>query len=290
MIRRFAALTTVLALICTMCLSVYAGEYDDGSVVYRQSFSDVSTPENAGVRKGERNFNGFSLSIRDDALFMDCHSDTRSFAVLPYYNDLDEYTVETGFSFKDIKSPNAYFSLMLTSMGELPDNVAAVSVRANGKCDQFGELDAAIVEKISAGDTVHLTVPVKHGMLSSVTVSVGNMTQTLRTDDVMDVPYGFPGFIVRNSSAYIYDVTVTSGTGYTDKTGDLAESSVYTDEMPYGNYLVSTCDDSAGMDSPGFNTFVLSPATGDMMVVCAVIVAVSAVLIVVLLKKRKLVL
>ena len=285
LMRRLRLVLLMLLLAFVMCHTAYAGDYGDGSVVYRQSFSDVSVPDNAGVRKGERNFDGFSLNISDGALFVNCFSDTRSFAILPYFNDLDEYTIETSFSLKNISSSNAYFSLMLTSMGDAPDNVTAVNVRANGKCDGFGELDAAVAEGITAGERVYLSVPVKQGMLSSITVRVGDLTQTLRADDIKDVPYGFPGFVVRNASASVYDIAVVKGTSYAEKSGPLKESSAYTDEYPYAYFEVNTLDEP--FDSDGIGTFELSPETGDMIMVYVLMVAVSALAVVFLIKKRK---
>lgn len=283
--RRFVPVLLAFLLAFVMCQTAFAGDYSDGTVVYRQSFADVSVPENAGVRKGERNFEGFSLSISDDALFVNCFSDTRSFAILPYFNDLDEYTVETSFSLEDVRSANAYFSLMLTGMGNVPDNVTSVTIRSNGKCDGFGELDHVIAEGIASGERVYVTVPVKHRMLSSITVRVGEASQTLNTSDVKDVPCGFPGFIVRNTSASVYDFNVILGTDYAVKTGPLTELSAYTDDYPYASFAVSPLDEPKNFDEVG--TYYLSPATGDMIVVYALTTAVSAAIVVLLVKKRK---
>lgn len=282
--KRIIACFFVLALLLSLIpASVSAGDRTQGIVFYRQSFSDVSIPENAGVRKGKKGEDSFSLSVSDGALVINNHSDVKSYTMLPFFNDESDYTALVTFSFSDVKTSNAYFALILSSKGDDPDNVTDLKIRSNGMCDLFGYLGDELSKNIQSGANVTFSVKVSHGMITAMSVSAGNVTRRISLKNVVDAGEGNIGFIVRNTDVKVYDFTVFSGMDYSNSEDFSDVSSVWTDDNPYSEQCFDLMTASCGE----LDTFVLSPDTGDQIAMYIALVVVSAVLIVILIKTRK---
>lgn len=232
--RRIIAFALAFVLLC-LCFTAAASaaEDKDGVVIYRQSFADVSDASSAGIRKGNKNADCFSLDVDDDCLKISTSSLEKAYVILPYYNTLEDYTVKVSFSFYDIIKENGYVALMLTSRGDEPDNIDSITVRADGRCDEWGSFSDELVNDLKNGNKAELTVYVESGIPRRLELSSAGNTEELSCKSLVDVVEGSIGFIVRNLSVSIHDVKVISGTRFTEITGELADSSTWTDEYPY---------------------------------------------------------
>ncbi len=272
---------SVLVLLC-LIPSAFA-QSPAGTVAYRQSFADVSAAEAAGVRQGTRNSNGDVLSIAGDALRIIPGGDDRMFAILPYYNELDTYTVRFSFSVSAASTSVAYFSFMLTGKGDAPDNVTKVTFRINGEVDSFGTLPLRMTDNMEKGEKVEVMIPVVGGLFSEITVRCLSDEVTLSSENLTEVVDGSIGYCVRSCEASVYETAVVVGVGYDSESGRLAGTSSWTDDMPYiSDKLTGECTSFALIDRD-----TASPATGDSSIYLIIVLVISLAVVIILVKRRK---
>lgn len=266
-----SVLSVCLLAFLLLALPVTAGECPDGMILYRQAFNELSKPENGGICKGIDGAEGFSLTIEDEALTIDNHSDRKSYTIFPASLPQADHTVEFSFSFDRIDASNAYASFMLTSRGAEPDNITGVTFRVNGECEGFGKLSDELTEKITSGEIVSVKIPVKNGDHYEMTVTSDGISETLTRKTVGGIPKGNIGFMVRNASVKVYDVAVVNGIGYNNVTGVLKDSSTWNDDNPYssGEGVFVKCGDE--------DVFLKAPQTGDEALVAMATLLVSAI-------------
>lgn len=232
--RRSVIVTVGVFLAFFVCFAVsVSASAVSGEVIYRQNFSDVSSLTSAGVTEGERNTDTSAVDITDGSLVLSDPVGDRTFALLPFYNCSNDYTVRFSFSFTETVRQSGYVSLILTSRGDAPDNITSLKIRADGKCEGFSPLSQRLIHALKKGEEIDVTVPVSDGVLDSVTISVDGVGETVTIDNIINVVEGRIGFCVRNATARIIEVAVIDGVGYTEETGVYSNSSTWTDEMPY---------------------------------------------------------
>ena len=281
--RKYAfALLCIALFFCLLPASVFA-DAPDGYVVYRQRFADVSTPSAAGVVKGERGADGFSLSVEDEALSIDSFSDERAYVLLPVYNCMKDYTVRFTFSVSDIRSEVAYFGFMLTCKGTAPDNVTAVRLRAGGECDGFSDgLGDIIKGMMRQGERLTVEICVKDGFIDGMSVTCGDRSRSLIADRLTAVSAGGMGVYLRNCSARLYEVSLIKGTEYGAESGEYADSSSWTDEFPCVVAAPLLCEAVSESEE-----HVNSPITSDSVALPAIVCALSLTCAVRALRRRR---
>lgn len=196
-----------------------------GRVLYHQAFADVDSVQAAGITLGTATAGDAWLTIEDDDLGIHTADDRRAYARLPDTPWTGSHTIEFSFHFTEISASNGYIAFLLTCWGEEPSNISAAVFRANGTIDDFGDPDEAIREKIRAGETVHVQIPVENGLVHTITLTAGDETCTVQRDSILRIAEGQRGFGIRNASAAVEEVYIVNGTGYTAKTGPFAEQS-----------------------------------------------------------------
>lgn len=187
---------------------------ETGDIIYRQDFTDTDTLGAAGIKKGTSGADGFRLSIYGGYLHIDNCDDTRAYVVFPEIVTPENYTVSFTFSFTDIVSSNGYLAFMLSCTGDEPVNITSAPVRADGKCDGFGELGDEMSAAMAEGSDITVEIPVEKRTLHEMTVRVGDLSRTLILENIVDVNEGSFGFVVRNASANVKNVYMISGTEY----------------------------------------------------------------------------
>ena len=252
-------------------------------VVYRQSFSDVSSTTSAGIAEGERNTASSEVNVYSGYLHLSDLTGDRAFALLPFYNSYTDYTVRFSFSFTETVRSSGYVSIMLTSKGDAPDNITAVKIRADGECEGFSLLSQRLIHSIKKGEEVSVSVPITGGVLDCITLSADGVTETVYIDNIVDVVDGRIGFSVRNCAVRISEVAVVDGVGYNEETGIYTEASTWTDDAPYvsaASYArrdISLCSVPAVdvIDSVAECTEAAAPETSDSAAAFFVISSVS---------------
>lgn len=245
-----------------------------GRVLYRQSFSQLSTVSNAGIVKGTDGADGFELLLDGEALVVNTLTDRRAYTVFPTELPSDDCTVEFSFSFERLDTSNAYIAIMLTCRGAEPDNITAVPIRANGTCEGFGTLDEDLVQNIASGERVDVKIPIKNGDYYELNVTCGGVEDTLNRMSVGDVPKGQLGFAVRNASVKIYELAVMNGIGYSARSGKYSTGDTWSDNRPY-RYTVTDVDKA------------VAPQTSDEIFILAAAAFVSASIAVPTLRRFK---
>ena len=279
-------LCTVLAtaLMLTLSSVVFAAGNTEGEVLYHQSFSDISAPEYAGIRKGLSGADGFSLEIADKLLVVNNYNDIKAYAIFPSVSSDDDYTIVYSFKFTEIFKQNGYVGFMLTCSGDEPSNITSALIRADGNCGDFGELGGELSEHISAGDLITVTIPVEQNTLHEMKVSCGEISETLILENVVDISKGNFGFVVRNASVGIESIYIVNGVGYVRMTGNLAVKSTWSDDAPYSeSFSVDTY--SASIDARNDTAPQTADALGFEVLLCGASL-IAASLIVVSLRKR----
>ncbi len=286
--RRSVIVTVGVCLAFLLCLAaeVFASS-TSGEVVYRQNFADVSSLASAGVSEGTRNTASSEVAIRSGYLEIGDTAGDRTYVLLPFYNCYTDYTIRFTFSFTEAIRQSGYVSLMLTSRGDAPDNITAVRIKADGECEGFSSLSQRLVHALKKGEEISVTVPVSGGVLDSITVSTGGVSETIEIDNIVNVVEGTIGFCVRNAVVQVSEVAVIDGVGYENETGVYADVSTCTDETPYMSPAkfarggVSLCSGPVMAAEE-----VEAPVTGDVSVAVSV-VALSMLVSFVLTFRRK---
>ncbi len=271
--RRSVIVSVCVFLAFFVCFSTaVSADAVSGEVIYRQNFSDVSSLSAAGITEGERNTVSSAVSISNGALEIGDPEGDRTYALLPFHNCYSDYTVRFSFSFTEAVRSGGYVSLLLTSRGDSPDNITSVKLRADGDCEGFSSLSQRIIHAMKKGETVSVTVPVSGGVLDSMTVSADGVSETLEIDNIVNVVEGRIGFCVRNATVRISEIAVIDGVGYAEETGVYADTSTWTDQMPY----VSPASYARGEISisalpMACSELIYAPATDDVSVTVFVI-------------------
>ncbi len=262
-----------------------------GEVLYHQKFSDISSPEAAGIQKGLSGADGFSLDVCDDQLTINNYNDIKAYAVFPEISSGDDYTVVYSFRFTEVFKSNGYAGFMLTCMGDEPTNITSALIRADGTCGDFGELGAELQSHISNGNRITVTIPVEQGTLHEMKVTSGGVSETLILEKVVDIAKGGFGFVVRNASVGIDEIYIVNGVGYPRMTGTLAVRSTWTDEVPYsaavgvtyGAFTDTEHDASAEKSESAPQTG--DALTFDVMLICTALA--SAVILIPAARRRR---
>jgi len=229
-LRRTAGILCFILCVCFLLTPIASAAKDlgpvDGVVLYAARFGDYSRLPETGIRFGTSSWEEAGMQLSGEELLIRSSSDQKTYLLLPRVDiGTDTYTALYTFRFTDVAAANGYCGFLLTSRGDAPSNRTEFLVRANGECDGFGTLSAALAEKIAAGEQVHVRIPVRHGMLYEVQVSCGDETETLRLNPVRTIDDGGRGFVLRNASAALESVEILYGADPAEPSGYYAQHS-----------------------------------------------------------------
>ena len=260
-------------MLCAFVLALFAfsvaaaaSDCPRGDVLYRQSFEELSYPDIAGIKKGTDGEDGFDIYVSDNALCLDSYDDRKSYVIFPCIPPETDYTIEYTFSFSEVDSANAYAAFMLTSKGDAPDNITSAVIRVNGTCDGFGTFSEALTEKIASGEKTSVCIPVEKGTYHEITVSCGELTETVFSENITDIPVGKIGF------------------GYKARTGVLKNTSTWNNKNPYSNSAETEMLRITCMND-GENELPTAPQTSDPLGIFALLFGLSAAGAAVIFKK-----
>ena len=198
-----------------------------GEVMFAQRYADFSDFADTGIRIGTGG--GTPTVSVDGALSIESSDDLKAYLLLPDLPNggawADTYTVEFSFSFTKIAAANGYFGFLMTGKGDVPSNRTELIVRANGTVDGIGAFGDAFKEAMASGKTVHVTVPVREGMMYEVQAVCDGCVETLVLPSVKIIGEGSRGFVLRNATVLLESVHVVGGVGYPVKTGKYATES-----------------------------------------------------------------
>ncbi len=218
-----------LVLIYGMILSIFATAVEPlpvGEVLYHQDFYGIGNLRSTGIQIGSASSDTTKVKTDGENLRILTYDDLRNYVLLPEMPWSEDYTIEFSFRFDDVRARNGYLAFLLTCWGEAPSNITGFVIRASGSIDEFAPLSEDVRNAIKAGeDEIHVTIPVENGILYEATVSVGDVSDTVKRASLKRIPEGNRGFGVRNTSATVSEIYVVNGVGYTAKTGDFAAAS-----------------------------------------------------------------
>lgn len=227
--RKMLCVFMALWLLALLIPAAAAEDPSSGTVLFAQRYTDLTDLRMSGIRVGTTG--GTPRLGLDEALHIDVSDDWKSYILLPDLPDgggwCDTYTVEFSFRFTDVTASNGYFGFLMTGQGDGPSNRTEMILRVSGVCDGVGQLDEAIANAMSAGETVHVSIFVEHGMMYALSVRAGENVQTLTLPAVKTIGVGRRGFVLRNASVALDSVEVISGVGYGQKQGSFADSSYW---------------------------------------------------------------
>lgn len=270
--RKFSLLLIVTILLSLVNITAANPDTQVGEVLYHQDFSEISNIAFSGIKVGTQSTESAVIECPGDDLSIRIYNKGRVYLILPHTERGDAYTVEFDFSFDSHESNNGYLSFMLNCRGEEPTNISGVVIRQNGTVDDFTTPDPALSSAITAGETVHVTIPIENNALHEIVLSTGDNEYTLLRNSVLIIPSEGFGIEARNTNVNVREIYITNGVGYAEKSGYYAENSFATDENP----VISEGDNTA-------------PNTSDDMPAIVWVVGGSAValLLFVLLGKKK---
>ncbi|MBR3998298.1 MAG: hypothetical protein IKI93_08145, partial [Clostridia bacterium] len=179
--KKLFPIVLVLMMILT-ATGIYAMDTEKlaGEVLYHQNFSDISDFSASGIRIGTSSSENSLVSCEGDSLEIHTYDSGRVYIILPdaEKGDSDSYTIEFSFRFKNIHSENGFIAPILTCRGCEPANITSVTIRADGTVDEFSALDAELSEAIASGETIHVKIPVKDGMMYKIIFSADGKEYT----------------------------------------------------------------------------------------------------------------
>ena len=206
-------------------LSVSAMDADaaDGTVLWHQRYADAAEIGEL-ARVGTSSSATFTASCGTaDGLILSSYDSGRGYLILLPTEAGDTWTLEFDFRFADVYAENGSLGVMLTCRGEEPGNISSFTIRPNGTIDDFADLTDEVREQIAAGEWMHVTVPIRHGALSEITVQGNGTSCTAERSSVLVLPEGEIGFIVRSASVNIEDTYLVNGADYPDRFGRYAD-------------------------------------------------------------------
>ncbi len=269
MIVRFVkSFLTVLSVLMLTVMSVCAADpsYGNGEVLYHQDFGVVWKTAATEIQRGTSSHRNAVFYLADGHFVLDTQTSGRLYAILPTTPRTKTFTVELSFSFDKISADNGYLGIMLTSSGKEPGNISQVVIRAKGAVDDFEAMSEAMAERIRAGETVDVKIPVKNGVVQKLILTSGDITEELQRDSLLVLGSGNCGFSARNAVVNIKEVFIVNGVDYKEKTGKWAEASFA--EM-------SETPDDPDSPEPDVET---APDTSDNHMIPALVVAVCSIL------------
>lgn len=221
--------SSVCLLLCCACVSpALAADptYTDGEVLFASRYGEYTSLRDTGVRFGTASWTGCDAALAEEYLRIRSSSDQKTYLLLPAeIPHTDTYTVVFTFRFSQVLEDRGYCGFLLSSSGDAPSNRTELILRANGVCDNAGQFGEAVTAALSGGQDVRVEIPVRHGMLTEITASVGDSRETLPFENVRAVPDGRRGFVFRNASCDLREVKIVCGVDYASETGFYAENS-----------------------------------------------------------------
>lgn len=254
-VRRLLLAGVCLLLCCACVIPVWATDrtYTDGEVLFAARYGDYTSVRDTGVRFGTSSWSGCSAGLAEGYLRIQSSSDRKTYLLMP--EDIphtDTYTVVFTFRFSDVEEERGYCGFLLSSSGDAPFNRTELILRANGVCDNAGQFGEAVTAALSGGQDVRVEIPVRHGMLTEITVSAGDVSETLEFENARAVPKGRRGFVFRNASCDLREVKIVCGVDYASETGFYAENS----------YIAPPTEDTEPISPPTFDGWWLPAVPG----------------------------
>ncbi len=200
-------------------VSVFAADAADGTVLLHQHYADAAEIGEL-ARVGTSSSSAFTASCGTaNGLILSSYDSGRGYLILSPTETGDTWTLEFDFRFADVYAENGSLGVMLTCRGEEPGNISSFTIRPNGTIDDFADLTDEVRDQIAAGEWMHVTVPIRHGALSEITVQGNGTSCTAERTSVLVLPEGEVGFIVRSASVNVEDTYLVSGADYSERFG-----------------------------------------------------------------------
>jgi hypothetical protein len=208
-------------------MPVFASDtYTNGEVLFAARYGDYTSLRDTGVRLGTSSWEGSRLSLVDGYLRIHSSSDQKTYLLLPEeIPHTDTYTVVFTFRFSEVAEERGYCGFLLSASGDAPSNRTELIFRANGESDKTGQFGDGICTALADGEEVRMEISVRHSMLTEITAVAGDVSDTLKLENVRAVPTGRRGFVFRNASCNIREIKIVCGVGYEKETGFYAENS-----------------------------------------------------------------
>lgn len=225
--KRLVCAGVCILLCCAWVMPVFASDsYTDGEVLFAARYGDYTSLWDTGVRLGTSSWEGSGVRLEDGYLRIQSSSDQKTYLLLPEeIPHTDTYTVIFTFRFSDLPEERGYCGFLLSSSGDAPSNRTELIFRADGKSDRTGQFGEAVTTALGGGDDVRMEISVRHGMLTEITAVAGDVSETLKLENVRAVPDGRRGFVFRNASCDIREIKIVCGVDYETETGFYAENS-----------------------------------------------------------------
>lgn len=225
--KRLFCVGVCLLLCCAWVMPVFASDtYTDGEVLFAARYGDYTSLRDTGVRLGTSSWEESRVSLADGYLRIHSSSDQKTYLLLPEeIPHTDTYTVVFTFRFSEVAEERGYCGFLLSASGDAPSNRTELLFRANGESDKTGQFGDGIRTALADGEEVRMEISVRHGMLTEITAVAGDVSETLKLENVRAVPTGRRGFVFRNASCDIREIKIVCGVGYEKETGFYAENS-----------------------------------------------------------------
>lgn len=225
--KRLFCVGVCLLLCCAWVMPVFASDtYTDGEVLFAARYGDYKSLRDTGVRLGTSSWEESRVSLADGYLRIHSSSDQKTYLLLPEeIPHTDTYTVVFTFRFSEVAEERGYCGFLLSASGDAPSNRTELLFRANGESDKTGQFGDGICTALADGEEVRMEISVRHGMLTEITAVAGDVSETLKLENVRAVPTGRRGFVFRNASCDIREIKIVCGVGYEKETGFYAENS-----------------------------------------------------------------
>lgn len=225
--KRLFCVGVCLLLCCAWVMPVFASDtYTDGEVLFAARYGDYKSLRDTGVRLGTSSWEESRVSLADGYLRIHSSSDQKTYLLLPEeIPHTDTYTVVFTFRFSEVAEERGYCGFLLSASGDAPSNRTELLFRANGESDKTGQFGDGICTALADGEEVRMEISVRHSMLTEITAVAGDVSETLKLENVRAVPTGRRGFVFRNASCDIREIKIVCGVGYEKETGFYAENS-----------------------------------------------------------------
>ncbi|MBE6627161.1 MAG: hypothetical protein E7628_08305 [Ruminococcaceae bacterium] len=248
----------IAALMAVFSVSVSAaeGEWAIGEVLYHQDFADIGEFKNSGIKLGTLSSTSAEYGCQGEYFAVQTKDSGRVYMILPQVEHGSTYTVEFTLKFTDTSNPRGYIGFMLTCRGEEPTNITSLVFRSDGTIDDFGEIPGALSEGIAAGAEIKVIIPVENNILRHIIIESGMSAYTIERDSMLVIGEGGMGLQYRQIGATVREIYIVNGVGYTEKTGELADSSYATDDKPV--ILPDDGEESGGAPVTGEWNFIIS--------------------------------
>ena len=259
--KLFVILVVALMAVFSVAVSAAETELQTGEVLYHQNFADIGEFRGSGIKVGTLSSTAVEYACRGEYFTVQTKDSGRVYMILPETAHGSTYTVEFSLKFTDTSNPRGYIAFMLTCRGDEPANITPIVFRADGSVDNFGEIPEALAAHIASGSEVKVIIPVENNILRRIIIKTGMNTYTVERDSMLVIGDGGMGLMYRQIGAAVKEIYIVNGVGYTEKTGEYANSSYATDDSPV--ILPENGEETGG-----------APATGDCGVVVSLMLTV----------------